>query len=687
MTFSDVEKSINFISFSDSQKKQILGYLRDAYINSASAKKMLNKMSGYVLKIYNSPGKFQEDGIWGHEISIDLNFGNYYRSIDEFGRIQKFDHQIAILHEISHDVYNYSDGKLDYIFQDLVGANVRQENKFRAELNRPERVDYLDYVPVNMVKGIAVPVVTPGYGDKGFTNGNKVDYIIANVTKSNWKNISTDWTLGDVSRDLIIGDSRNNTYKAGKGNDFIYGAGGDDYLYGGDDQDGLFGGDDDDSIYGGDGNDTIAGGKGIDELYGGKGADIFKFAPGDIASGEIISGGDVKDIASEGNRLSGYGTLTFNLAKITAVSEILFEKVGRLIFEAKQVSETGINPRSNVFASAGQDELLFNIGTSKAGGSLDLSKLGFKSEIAWSATGDYIYLMGNGIADVITGTSQNDIITGGGGKDQIDGGAGKDAIEGGTGNDTLSGGTDNDHFIFRKADVGDTDTIADFKSGDKIDLRGFDANTSIEGTQPFIFIGKNEFKGGSAQVRIVEDKTSTKVLIDANGDKKADLTILIKNQTDITAKDFLGLRTNHSYEVVTVDKGLTWKEAKAAAEAKGGHLVTISGAAENKLVFDLVNNPKYWSKDGYHGVWLGGYQTNDSAGYAGNWKWVTGEKWDFKAWYPGQPDDSGTTLNEDSLEMLTSKYGPGTWNDIDGSNPYVQESDIRTFVVEYDVFV
>ena len=286
-----------------------------------------------------------------------------------------------------------------------------------------------------------------------------------------------------------------------------------------------------------------------------------------------------------------------------------------------------------------------------------------------------------------TNKEKFDIIFGLSGNDIIDAKSGNDRIYGGKGSDTLTGGSGNDLFIFRNSDVGFSDVILDFEHGDKIDLRNFDANPLEKGIQPLIYIGTSEFKGGSGQVRFVEDKKSTKVLIDADGDKKADLTIMLKNNAEINVKDFLGVRANHSYEVVTVEKGITWEEARAAAEAKGGHLATITSAAENKILLNLINNSKYWSKDLGHGVWLGGYQDANASAADEGWHWVTGEKWKFTAWVTGNPDDGGTTGVENVLELMPPSGRTATWNDVDGTNPNGVDAAIRSYVIEYDIFV
>lgn len=90
-----------------------------------------------------------------------------------------------------------------------------------------------------------------------------------------------------------------------------------------------------------------------------------------------------------------------------------------------------------------------------------------------------------------------------------------------------------------------------------------------------------------------------------------------------------------------------WPIARGEAEALGGHLVTITSAAENDFVRPLL-------VDGSFNVsLLGGHKVD------GTWRWVTGEAWTYSNWYPGEPNNA--TGNE---IYLASWITPGTWNDV-----------------------
>lgn len=128
----------------------------------------------------------------------------------------------------------------------------------------------------------------------------------------------------------------------------------------------------------------------------------------------------------------------------------------------------------------------------------------------------------------------------------------------------------------------------------------------------------------------------------------------------------------HTYEVVTGDQTITWNEARALAEAMGGHLATITSAAENDFVAFMVREYGFGNRERY---WLGGYQTDLNNEPDGSWAWVTGEAWDYTNWEVGEPNNGvGGTQH-----YLHYWRVPGMWDDME--NRRVMDS----FVVEYSV--
>lgn len=166
------------------------------------------------------------------------------------------------------------------------------------------------------------------------------------------------------------------------------------------------------------------------------------------------------------------------------------------------------------------------------------------------------------------------------------------------------------------------------------------------------------------------------------------------------------------YRAVAVPEGLTWEEARQRAEADGGHLVVITSAEENELVYSLIaDNPDLWvsvdvvnKTDGEGtpiqvtlGPWIGLYQRPGSAEPAGGWTWVTGEALDYDNWVRG---DEAEPNNMGGVEHYGEFFGPGvdnpasSWNDV-ANDPVrdfaeagmVFEGDLhnpRGYIVEFE---
>ena len=127
----------------------------------------------------------------------------------------------------------------------------------------------------------------------------------------------------------------------------------------------------------------------------------------------------------------------------------------------------------------------------------------------------------------------------------------------------------------------------------------------------------------------------------------------------------------HYYELINVPEGITWEDAKNAAQSlsysgMNGHLATITSQDENDFIVNNLNS-------NYH--WLAGLQPDGSAEPDGGWQWITDETWDYANWDPAEPNEYGNT-GEDRLQI----YANGYWNDI-------SHTALNTggYIVEYEV--
>lgn len=122
---------------------------------------------------------------------------------------------------------------------------------------------------------------------------------------------------------------------------------------------------------------------------------------------------------------------------------------------------------------------------------------------------------------------------GGAGEDWFTGGAGDDQFYGRGGADVLTGGGGDDTFFYRDALDSTTtarDLIADFNTGDRIDLSEIDANLGLAGNNSFAFIGDAEFGQVAGQLRAYLDTNSGNWLVegDIDGDGIADISIEVR---------------------------------------------------------------------------------------------------------------------------------------------------------------
>ena len=144
--------------------------------------------------------------------------------------------------------------------------------------------------------------------------------------------------------------------------------------------------------------------------------------------------------------------------------------------------------------------------------------------------------------------------------------------------------------------------------------------------------------------------------------------------------------TGQVYDAIAVAGGITWDDAKAAAEGLTagecqGYLVSITSTEENDLIFASFPEVAPFIGNGY---WLGAYQDPAATAPDLGWSWVSGEEFGgFTDWAVGVPDDGGIFADEDAAHFVAS--GGGTfggsgadWNDLNRTEMALG------YVVEFD---
>jgi len=115
------------------------------------------------------------------------------------------------------------------------------------------------------------------------------------------------------------------------------------------------------------------------------------------------------------------------------------------------------------------------------------------------------------------------------------------------------------------------------------------------------------------------------------------------------------------YQVIPGD--ITWAQAKADSEARGGHLVTLTSLAEQDFVVNLLGSKL---SEGISMNVIGAYQTSKLNEPSGDWAWVTGETWSYANWN-GAPDNNQG--NQDYGYLIGNiNGGYPYWDDVEGTS-------------------
>lgn len=160
---------------------------------------------------------------------------------------------------------------------------------------------------------------------------------------------------------------------------------------------------------------------------------------------------------------------------------------------------------------------------------------GLKVEELLAASAGYRAVSGDGTGEDGRG-NDDDLILGSSGRDRLSGNSGSDILAGLAGADRLTGGAGGDLFVFRTvADSGPSgsDRITDFGSGaDRIAFSALGDLTLLTGEGA-------KFSGAGDEIRWYRDGGSTIVEVDLDGDRNADLTLLLDGRHRLDGDDFL----------------------------------------------------------------------------------------------------------------------------------------------------
>lgn len=303
-----------------------------------------------------------------------------------------------------------------------------------------------------------------------------------------------DWIGGNTGNNILYGDQ---AATGVGGNDTIFGDEGRDTIFGGAGDDELNGAEHSDRVSGDAGNDTISGAGGRDTVEGGAGAD------------SLSGGADAGDTLSYRSSLAGV-TVTLEYGTNATVG-------------GGHARGDTVNGFTDILGSDLRDVLIE-----------DADSGTIQQVNRFSGMG--------GNTDHAEGGAGADRIYGGWGRDSLFGGSGADMLIGNAGADVLSGGAGADTFAFfnRDSTPAARDRITDFSraEGDEINLTAVDARSGPS-DQQFDFIGPAAFSGAKGQLRVVDTGLHMLVLGDTNGDRTADLAILVENVANLRMGDFV----------------------------------------------------------------------------------------------------------------------------------------------------
>jgi serralysin len=429
--------------------------------------------------------------------------------------------------------------------------------------------------------GAGADTIDTGHGDNLAFGGADGDLLLGGDGQDLLDGGAGSDTLdGGAGADLLIAGEDDeaghaNLLRGGTGEDTLVASAGRDTLDGGDDSDTLYSGGGADLLLGGrgndlldgeDGNDTLVGGAGADLMVGGAGSDTADYAAsigavvaldgsvagtGDAAGDHLFgienlvgsaTGADRLIGDASANRLDGLGgndTLEGGLG-----ADIMVGGAGNDLYAVDQAGDLVLEA-----AGAGSDTVRTSVGMT----------LGANLENLMAAPGlqSGLTLIGNVLANKVTGGASHDLISGDAGNDSLMGLDGNDSLAGGAGDDTLAGGRGNDRIT---GDAGqdwflfDTGLSASSNVDRIVGLSAADDTILLENA---IFLGLGTATGAMAGPafhaaagataaaeagdRIIYDTGTGRLYYDADGLGGAASVqfAVIENRATLTAADFI----------------------------------------------------------------------------------------------------------------------------------------------------
>ena len=126
-------------------------------------------------------------------------------------------------------------------------------------------------------------------------------------------------------------------------------------------------------------------------------------------------------------------------------------------------------------------------------------------------------------------------------------------------------------------------------------------------------------------------------------------------EIDESAFTLLGTFGGNTYYVST--DNYFWLDANDAAQAAGGHMLSVNTPQENQFIVDAFQGNDFRVHIGFtDSEALGGSEAGNSQ--TNGWVWTDGSPITYTNWSGGEPNDGGA--GEDYVEM----FGNGAWNDI-----------------------